>query len=217
MSGRRWDRIRAHEVVSRISGRFRGPRELGIGAWAIAGAGLGGSLAWATHAVDPFVVVLSAGAAGAACGYAGGARGACTLRLLLAVLNVAVGVSAGGAVGVAMALFGASLGGLTLVSARRAARARALQTPLRVSVRRADGRKVRVAVPAGASARYAARRAARALDDPFDPRACVLARAGAALLPERSLLAGGVRDGDTLELVDAPPQLRHRAGRPEGA
>ena len=79
---------------------------------------------------------------------------------------------------------------------------------LSLSVRGPDGRVVAVEITGGAPARYATRRASAALADPREAGACLLTRHGVALDPRRSLLAAGVRDGDTLELVPQPAITR---------
>jgi putative Mg2+ transporter-C (MgtC) family protein len=205
---RQRDRHHLRQKAAWIARRAASRRAVAVRAPAVAGAAVGGLLAWASRPADPFVIVLGAGAAGAVGGYVAGDRGwrgATTMRLLLAAYYIVAGIHHPDSLGVTMAAFGLILGVLALVAARRTEHAEALRATLRINVRRSDGRTVAVDVPAAASARYATRRAAQALED---PRNCVLARAGQALRPGRSLLANGVRHGDTLELLAAPATIR---------
>jgi hypothetical protein len=83
---------------------------------------------------------------------------------------------------------------------------------LRVSVREASGRTAHVAIPAGASGRYALSCALDALDDRSASDHWSLARDGLPLSATRSLHASRIGSGDTLDLV-----RRESANRPDAA
>lgn len=169
-----------------------------------AAAAIGVALAWLAPAADPLLCVLTLGALGA---WSATRRGddrpqaVLATRLLAALVYLAAGVRHPSPFGLPLIGLGVGLAGLALFDARRAARARRLLTPLALTVQSPDGsRSSCIEVPAGASGRYAARRAAAALSI-HGPSQRRLSRDGALLDPDRSLISSGVRAGDSFALV----------------
>ena len=87
---------------------------------------------------------------------------------------------------------------------------------LPIYVRGDHGHLVTVEVAPQTTARWATTRALIALDDPRDAAQCALVFHGNPLSPDRSLVASGVRHGDTLNLVSrgSLPHRHHRVPRP---
>ena len=175
-------------------------------AWAVIGAAIGVALTWFAGAAHPAICVLGLGALAAMAAYAGGdrrPRASLVARLLLAAVYVTVGLGYPTPLGLAVAALGVSLGVTAWLADKQLERAAQLHALLRLHVHGAEGGpSVLLELPGGASARYAARRAAVALAVETDRTgSCWLERDGAPLIPTRTLLAAGVRADDDLRLV----------------